>query len=99
LILFNRTFLSEQCFWTLNNFLLGDRQFTPLLLSLGICKAIQSTLDKIKTKSAELLAEMFYTVHYLLDFDEVCVIEVYKQIPNLVKKITAELEFDGERLL
>lgn len=56
-------------------------------------------MDKVKTKSPDLIAEMLYTIHYLLDFDEACVIEIYKQIPNLVKKITSELEFDGDRLL
>jgi hypothetical protein len=56
--------------------LLGDRAITPLLLHNGICKAIYVTLEKIKSKSPELLAEMFWTLNYILDFDEVCVLEV-----------------------
>ena len=63
---------------------------------MGICKAICSTLDKIKVKSPELLAEMFWTIHYLLDFSEDCVVTVLSQIPHLVWKLTQELCYEGE---
>ncbi len=98
LISFQRVLISEQCFWTLNNFLLGDRTFTPVMLQNGICKAIFITLEKIKTKSPELLAEMFWTLNYILDYDEMSVIEVLNQIPNVLQRLTIELEYEGDRL-
>lgn len=95
LIFFNRAPVSEQCFFTLNNFLLEDRSYAQQLIDMGICKAICSTIDKIKMKPAELLAEMFWTIHYLLDFSEECVLAVISQIPHLVWKLTQELSYEG----
>lgn len=65
---------------------------------MGLLKAIVSTFDKIKTKSPELLSEMCWTLNYLLDYDEQCVQEVLSQIPNLVERVTPELEYEGSRL-
>lgn len=65
-----RVELSEQCFWTLNNFLLSDRILAQPLIQFGICKSIKKTFEDIKNKSVELLAEMFWTLNYILDFDE-----------------------------
>lgn len=96
LIFFNRAPVSEQCFFTLNNFLLEDRQYTQQLIDMGICKAICSTFEKIKVKPPELLAEMFWTLHYLLDFSEECVLTVVAQIPHLVWKLTQELCYEGD---
>ena len=98
LILFNRVSLCEKCYWTINNFLLSDRSCTPVLIEQGICKAILSNHDKIKTKSPELLAELFWTLNYLLDFDEGCVFTIYQQIPYLVPRLASELEYEGDRL-
>ncbi|TNV80522.1 hypothetical protein FGO68_gene17177 [Halteria grandinella] len=98
LIMFNRAPLSEQCFWTINNFLLSDRQCSQLLIQADICKAIVSTWDRIKTKPQELMSELTWTINYLLDFDEVSVLHVFSQIPHLLKRLTSELEFEGDRL-
>ena len=86
-------------FWTLNNFLLGDREFAPLLVHMDICKGISNTFDKIKTKSDELMAEMTWTINYLLDYSEECVVQVWHQIPSLIQRLTLELDFEGDRLV
>lgn len=65
-----RAELSEQCFWTINNFLLSERSLASPLIQFGICKSIKKTFEDIKNKSIELLTEMFWTLNYLLDFDE-----------------------------
>ncbi len=77
---------------------MGDRTFTPVLLELGICKAIISSLDRIKTKSSELLTEMFWCLNYILDYDEKSVVSVIEQMPKLVSRLTWELEYEGDRL-
>lgn len=98
LILFNRIGLSEQCFWTINNFLLADREYAIKFIQVGICKALVSTLDRLKSKTQELMTELAWTLNYLLDFDEQCVHQVVIEIPHLVRRLTCELEYEGERL-
>jgi len=88
LIFYKRLHLSEQCFWTLNNFLIADKSLAPALINSGLCKAIVTSLDQIKAKSPEFLSEIFWTLNYLMDFDEHTVLEVFTQIPNLVVKLT-----------
>jgi hypothetical protein len=90
--------LSEQCFWTINNFLLSERGLASPLIQFGICKSIKKTFEDIKNKSIELLTEMFWTLNYLLDFDESSVQTILKQIPTLVRNITSQLEYEDERL-
>lgn len=41
-----------------------------------MCKAIQNTFEKVKTKSPELMSEMLWNLNYILDFDEFCVTQV-----------------------
>ncbi len=41
---------------------------------------------------------MFWTLHYLLNYDETSVHEILSQIPTLVPRLTYELEYEGDRL-
>lgn len=57
----------------------------------GVCKAINNVFEKVKTKTPELMNEMIWTIHYLLDFNEECNNVVLSEIPNLLGKLTNEL--------
>ncbi|CDW78857.1 importin subunit alpha-2-like [Stylonychia lemnae] len=92
LIYFNRAPLTEQCFWTLNNFLIADFQYNQLCIQQGLCKAINNTIDKVQVKSEDLLSEMLWCLHYLIRNEEQVAQFVCEQIPNLHKKLAAELE-------
>lgn len=98
LIYFNRVQLSEQCFWTLNNFLIADGQYSLLCIEQGLCKAISHTIDKIQKKSEELMSEMMWCIHYLTRNDDQIALMVCEQIPELHKRITQELESSSSQL-
>lgn len=67
--------LSEQCFWTLNNFLLNEKHYAEQMVKLGLCKGITVSLQ-IKEKVPEFLAEVFWTLNYLLDLNQMTAFEV-----------------------
>jgi len=57
--------------WTLNNFIAENPiVYIPLLINLGLCKAVIHTLDKFSNKKPALLNEIMYCFSYLMK-DEV----------------------------
>lgn len=52
----------------------------------------------IKQSTAGLLSEMFWTLNYLMDYDEPSVEAVLTQISNLVQRACQELDYEGDRL-
>ena len=68
-----------------------------MMIDAGICRGILISLE-IKSKSPEFLAEIFWNINYLMDFNEECVVKVLEQIPNMVERLCSELDYDDDRL-
>lgn len=69
-----------------------DVSFNQHCIQQGLCKAIATTIDKVKNKSEELLSELYWSIHYLTRNEEAIASVVCEQIPNLHKKVVSELE-------
>jgi hypothetical protein len=55
MVFYNRAALIETIIWALNNIILGDPTMAGAFIEAGITKAILHVLDKIKTKTPELM--------------------------------------------
>lgn len=62
------------------------------MIEQGICKAITHTLDKIQKKSEPLLTELMWSIYYLIDSKDDLAYQVFTQIPDLISRITSELQ-------